>query len=257
MEQNQKAKEIIQTQLDHRTIREFKNQDIPKEVFEQLLEVARRTATSTGMQASSIIRVTDPELRKNIADVCNQEYVARAPELLIFIVDQRRNYRILKEKKGDLTNINSMDHFVSSHTDACIMAQNVVNAAEFLDLGTVYLGSILNDPGKMCELLNLPPLTFPVVGLGIGYPNQAPQIKPKMDMKYRVFENTYNSLGNYLEELKDYDEEMHTYYDLRDANNRVDCFSDQVVKRYSTAALKRQDILNVIRDQGFDLKVRK
>ena len=47
--------------------------------------MARRTATANGMQASWLF-ITDSEI-KEIAQVCNQEYVARAPELLIFIVD--------------------------------------------------------------------------------------------------------------------------------------------------------------------------
>ncbi len=42
-----------------------------------------------------------------------------------------------------------MDNFFSSFTDACLMAQNIVNGAEAMDLGgAVYLGSILNDSEK-------------------------------------------------------------------------------------------------------------
>ena len=84
----------------------------------------------------------------------------------------------------------------------------------------------------MCKLLVYQSL-LSCIRLAIGYPNQEPQLKPRMDMKYRVFENTYKIHDNYLEELKDYDEEMQTYYDLRDTSRRVDCFSDcQVVTRY-------------------------
>ncbi len=243
----------ILKQLEHRTIREFKDEELEEEIFDQLMEVARRTASSTGMQASSIIRVTDQAVKKEIADVCNQEYVARAPELLIFIVDQRRNYQILKEKDACIDNIRTMNHFFASYTDTCLMAQNVVNAAESLDLGTVYLGSILNDSSKMCEILDLPELTFPVLGLGIGYPNQTPQLKPRMDMNLRVFENKYKTYSNFLDEIEDYDDEMTNYYDLRDANRRVDCFSDQVVTRYKSSPIKRQEMLKAIRNQGFDL----
>lgn len=136
---------MIQRQLNHRTIREFKNEGIPEEVFYKLIEVARRTPTSNGMQASSIIRVTDNQKRKAIADVCKQEYVARAPELLILIADQYRNYRIADEKGGYEPSARDMDRFFQGFTDACLTAQNIVNAAEALDLGVVYLGSILND----------------------------------------------------------------------------------------------------------------
>lgn len=248
--------ELIKKQLEHRTIREFKEQSIPSDIFEQLMEVGRRTATSNGMQGCSVIRVTDGVLRKEIAEICKQEYVARAPELLIFVVDQNRNLQIAKEKNCLEESAKDMDRFFQGFTDACITAQNIVNAAEALDLGTVYLGSILNDSEKICELLKLPKLTFPVVGLGIGYPNQNPQLKPRMDMKLRVFENSYKIFDNYLEELKDYDEEMQTYYDLRDANKRVDCFSHQVVTRLKNTVPKRQELLQVIRDQGFDLKLK-
>ncbi len=99
---------------------------------------------------------------------------------------------------------------------------------------------------KIAEILKLPELTFPVVGLGIGYPNQEPQLKPRMNMEFRVFENEYKVFDNYLEELKDYDEEMQTYYDLRDANRRVDSFTNQVVGKFKNANPKRQDILNII-----------
>lgn len=247
----------IKTQINHRTIREFKNEDIPENIFEQLIEVGRRTASSTGMQYASIIRVKDKSIREEIAKVCNQEYVARAPELLIFVADCYRNSQISKEKNYISENSNDMDKFFQAFTDSCITAQNIVNAAESLGLGTVYLGSILNDSEKICEILKLPQLTFPVVGLGIGYPSQNPQLKPRMDMKMRLYEDSYSSINNYVEQLKDYDEEMKTYYDLRDANNRVDSFTDQVVTRMKNPNKKRQGIVNVIAKQGFDLKANK
>ena len=103
--------EMIKSQLNHRTIREFKDEEIPEEILNTLIEVARRTASSTAMQASSIIRVTSKELKKEIAKICNQEYVERAPELLIFIVDQYRNWNIAKEKNCYEESIREMDRF--------------------------------------------------------------------------------------------------------------------------------------------------
>lgn len=246
-----KNNEMVKNQLEHRTIREFKDLRIPAEVFEALMEVARRTATSNGMQQYSIIHITDASIKKEIAEVCKQEYVARIPELLIFVADQYRNDQIAKEKKCLAHYGSDMDRFFQSFTDACISAQNVVNAAESMHLGTMYLGSILNDSGKICKILNLPKLTFPVVGLGIGYPNQNPQIKPRFDNKLRVFENSYTCFENYLDEVKAYDEEMQTYYDMRNANQKVDSFSDQVVAKLSSKNPKRQEILSVIHEQGF------
>lgn len=248
--------DMIKKQLNHRTIREFKDMEVPDETYNTLLEVARSTSTSTGMQQSSIIRITDSNLKKEISKICNQEYVARAPILLIFIVDTYRNHQIALEQGVNSENSADMDRFFQGFTDAALAAQNLVNAAESMDLGAVYLGSVLNDVWKLCDLLKLPQYTFPVIGLGIGYPNQDPQLKPRMDMKLRVFENHYEKMNNYIEEIKDYDKQMQTYYDLREDHKPMDKFSQQVVDKLTNVSAKRQDIVNAIVSQGFDLRLK-
>jgi nitroreductase len=247
---------MIEKQLSHRTIREFKPEPIDEETIAELMEVARRTATSNGMQSTTIIRITDPIIKRQIADICKQEYVFRAPVLFIFVADCYRNMRIARDKGCFEESAGDMDRFFQSVTDTCLAAQNVVNAAESLGLGALYLGSTLNDAQKLIEVLSLPPLTFPVVGLGLGFPSQDPALKPRLDNKFKVFENSYKVFDNYLESISDYDEEMQTYYDLRNLNQRVDSFSNQIISKLTTASPKRQEILNVIRNQGFILKLK-
>lgn len=249
--------DMIKKQLNHRTIRAFKDMEIPDEIYNTLLEVGKRTASSTGMQQSSMIRITNPDLKKEIAAICNQEYVAHAPILFIFIVDTYRNHQIAVEQGIESENSGDMDRFFQGFTDAVLAAQNIVNAAEAMDLGAVYLGSVLNDVWKLCDLLELPRYTFPVVGLGIGYPNQEPQLKPRMDMKLRVYENKYERMDNYMEKIEDYDEEMQTYYDLRQTDKPMDKFSLQVVDKLKNVIPKRQDIVNAIVSQGFNLRLKK
>jgi hypothetical protein len=248
--------ETIKHQLNHRSIREFIEESFNETTYLELMEVARQTATSSGLQASSIIRISDPELQKKIATICHQEYIGRIPLLLIFIVDQHRNNSIALAQGIISDGAAGMDSFFQSFTDACLMAQNVVNAAESLDLGTLYIGSIHNEPTELCALLNLPPLTFPVVGVGIGKPNQNPALKPRMPMKLRTFENTYKAPDNILESLSDYDELMQSYYDLRDTNRRLDSFTHQVAKRINANNPTRQELLNVVRDQGFIFRLK-
>ena len=250
------ANDMINRQLNHRTIREFKDKEVPDELYKTLLEVAQRTPTSNGMQQSSIIRITDQELKNEIAKVSTQEYLARSPILLIFIVDTYRNHQIALEQGLDSENSGDMDRFFQGFTDGVLAAQNIVNAAESMDLGAVYFGSILNDPGKIIQLLDLPKYTFPIVGLGIGYPNQEPMLKPRMDMNFRVFENKYQKMDNYLGILKDYDEEMQTYYDLRQANKPLDKFSQQVADKLKNTNPRRQLLAKDIINQGFDPKLR-
>ncbi|MBS3988154.1 MAG: nitroreductase family protein, partial [Erysipelothrix sp.] len=126
----------IQTLLNHKTIRSYLNKPISNEIFEVLMEVANRTASSSGMQQASIIHVVDQSKKEIIAQVCKQDYVAQAPVLLIFVVDQHRNHHIAMEVSNQANQTNDVDRFFQGFTDAALMAQSVVTAAESLGLGT-------------------------------------------------------------------------------------------------------------------------
>jgi len=66
--------------------------------------------------------------------------------------------------------------------DAALAAQNVVAAAESLDLGTVYIGGLRREPEKVAEDLRLPPGAFPLFGLVVGKPDPAHpgEVKPRL-----------------------------------------------------------------------------
>lgn len=243
--------ETIKTQLGHRTIREFKDQAIPQADLEKLFDVINMTASSNGMQNSSVIRVTDQKIKDQLAEIGLQEYMRRAPELLIFIVDLYRNYHIAKEMKNENNIMIGFDKFMQGFTDACLAAQNFVVGAESMGYGANYFGNIHNNTKKVIELLDLPKYTFPVVGVGIGIPNQDPQLKPRMPMELKMFENGYKKFDSYLDAIKDYDEVMQTYYDLRDANNRVDAFSTQILKKQGSIISNREEMYQAFVDQGF------
>ena len=242
--------ETIKTQLNHRTIRAFKDQPLTKEEVDLLVEVAQRTSTSMYLQAYSIISVTDPELKKALAAVSGQPYVATSGHLFVFVVDQRRNTEIAKALGQEVGVQGSADRFVSGLTDAVIAAQNVVVAAESLGMGAVYLGSFFNDTAKVVELLNLPKYTYPAIGLAVGWPDQEPQLKPRLPKEVIHMENGYRELENPLEELKEYDATVTEYYDLRDANRRIDAFTKQVSTKYHTLGLNVRKCSMYLKHKG-------
>lgn len=247
-------KDVIDLALNHRTIREFTDQKIDDKTIEKLLDVANHSASSNGMQMFSIVRITDQNIKDQLADNGNQEYMRRAPELWIFVADLYRNYSIAKENGVENDEMISFDKFIQAFTDAIIGAQNVVAACESLGLGTNYFGNIHNDTQRIIDLLNLPKLTYPAVGLGFGYPNQNPQLKPRMPIELKTFENSYKVFNNYNEKIKAYDKEMTTYYDLRDANRRSDSFSLQIPKKQGSLIKNRDKMFETLEKQGFIVK---
>lgn len=247
--------QTIENQLNHRTIRFFKDGPVPEETLERLWEVMNRTASSNGLQSASIIRITDSKIKQELSVICRQHYVADLPELYVFIVDNRRMGKIAIEKDYEGDNYRNMDQFFKGWTDSCLMAQNLTNAVESLGLGAVYLGSILNDVGKVIDLLNLPELTFPVLGIGFGYPDDNPQLKPRMSMDFKIHDNQYQEPESYLEILKDYDEEMTHYYDTRENNRRSDTYTDQVLRSFQKDIDKRALMMQFAEQQGFDFRL--
>ena len=218
--------ETIKTQLNHRSIRQFKPLALTQEEVDLLVDVARHTATSNFRQSYSIISITDQKLKEEIAEIANQPYIPNAGHLFVFVVDQRRNTLIAEAKGAEALVQGSPERFISAFSDAMIAAQNVVVAAESLDMGTVFLGSILNDNAKLSELLKLPKYVYHM-------------------------ENYYQDLEHPLEELKDYDAEVHEYYDLRDLNNRVDEFTTQIAKTMDKSVANRANTLKDLQNQGF------
>lgn len=203
------------------------------------------------MQAYSIISITDPTLKAAFSAISKQPYVENNGHLFLFVVDYHRNVQLTKAQDRPAKLQGTADYFIAGLTDATIAAQNMVVAAESLGMGTVFLGSLHNDAQQIIDLLGLPEYTFPAVGLAVGWPNQEPQLKPRLPKEVMHMENQYQALENPLKDIESYDEEITGYYDTRDLNNRVDRFSKQVADKMETLPPKRLALLEVIQQQGF------
>ncbi|HCT62966.1 MAG TPA: NADPH-dependent oxidoreductase [Erysipelotrichaceae bacterium] len=241
----------IQNQLNHRSIRKFKDIPLTPDQINLLVDVARHTSTSSFMQSYSILSITDPEKKAKVAQIGNQNYIAECGHLFIMLADQHRNQLIAEEQDTDTEVLGSFDRFFVAATDAILAAQNIMIAAEAMGLGAVFLGSILNQVDQLIEIFNLPEHVVPVLGIAIGHPDQAPQLKPRLPRDIMHFENTYPKLENVCEALKDYDAIVHEYYDLRDANNRVDAFTTQIAKGMTRKHPGRMQLLKFYQGQGF------
>lgn len=245
----------IAAQMGHRTIRAFTDEALTADELTTLFEVARHTASSSFLQQTTIIHVTDPVVRERLRAASGQPYVGGTRgELLVFIADQYRNSRIRAEGGADDAPLHRANLFLTAAHDALLAAQNVVVAAESMGLGTCYLGSILADPRGVIEALALPELTFPIVGLLVGRPAQEPQFKPRLPLSATVAENSYPRIASYADLLADYDETITQYYDLRDASKRVESFTSLVRTKIGVGGAHLSPILEVLNEQGLALE---
>ena len=246
--------ETIASQLAHRTIRAYKEQPLTEAEIETLMEVARHTATASYLQGYTVLHITDPQVREKIYAASGQPYVGGTKgDMFIFVVDLYRNSRIRAEQGVSSEALSSMNLFLTGAEDALLAAQNVVVAAESMGLGTVYLGSILADPRLVVDALELPELTFPILGLLVGHSDQEPGQKPRLPLSILTAENTYPRIESYTEALADYDREVTEYYDLR-SGSRLESFTHLVANGIGVGGAHVSPIMQVLNEQGLCLR---
>ena len=174
-------------------------------------------------------------------------------DLFIFIADLYRNQQIRHQLGNDDGRLHTTDIFMQAAEDAILALQNALTAIESMGLGGVVLGSIKNDPEKLIQVLDLPKMTFPILGLQVGIPDQEPQLKPRLPLDQITFDNNYPRNFN-ISELKNYDQTVTTYYDLRDANKRIDSFTNQINgPKLNQHESSRDKLLQALHDQGLAL----
>lgn len=247
------AHSTIDTLLHHTSIRQFKDTPIAPATLHTLEEVAQHTASSQYMQQFTLIRVTDPRMRQQIADLTTHQYIAGPGAFYVFVVDQARNVHLAENLHAATARLTDWNAFLAGVFDAALAAQNMVAAAENEGLGTVYLGSILNDPQQMIDLLHLPRYTFPLLGLMIGIPDQAPAAKPRLPQALVVGENGYPQPPDTPKLWDTYNHTVHTYYDQRSLNARETDFARMVVANSQGDAHHRGAIGRILKQQGFSL----
>lgn len=239
----------IDQQVNHRSIRKFKDQQLTEEQLTTLYTVFQHTATSLFMQNATLLHITDETKRAKIRELCGQKYVGAQGDLFIFVVDLYRNQQIRQQLGKDDGRLHTTDIFFQGLDDTLLAWQNVANAVESMSLGYVPLGTINDHPLAMLDVLDLPKLTFPALGMQVGIPDQDPQLKPRLPLEFTTFENDYPRDFT-VDNLKDYDQVVTTYYDLRDTNKRIDSFTKQITgEKLNTKAIDRDELPELLHKQ--------
>lgn len=79
----------------HRSIRHFTDEPVSAEQREAIINSARATSSSSFLQCSSIIRITDKALRNELVTLTGgQKHVAQAAEFWVFCADFNRHLQI-------------------------------------------------------------------------------------------------------------------------------------------------------------------
>ena len=239
--------DIQELQLAHRSVRRFLDRPLDPGQLETLIRCGQAAATSSFIQAYSVVRVTRPEARAAIAKAAGgQAWIERAGEFLVFCADLRRvNAACQRAGRGGLEGFS--EHALAAVVDVALMAQNVLLAAESQGLGGVFIGGIRNDPQVVVDQLQLPELVTPVFGMCLGWPDEDNPVKPRMPVDFVLHQDRYRELS--ADAMARYDAQMADYYATRGSNVKLSDWSTAVAG--AVQGKKREHMLEFLCKRGF------
>ena len=164
--------EAITCIKNRRSIRKYKEDSIPHELIEEIVDTARFAPSWKNTQIARYILVEDAQKREKIASDCvldftyNANTLSHAPALVaLTMVTGRSGF----ERDGSYSSPLE-GHWQSF--DAGIAAQTFCLAAHALGLGTVIMG--IYDPDKVAKVLSVPEGQTVAALIAIGHPAQDP-----------------------------------------------------------------------------------
>lgn len=242
---------VIELLNSHRSIRKFTDQAVSQDTINTVVQAGQAAATSSFIQACTVIQVNNPDNRTKLAEYAGgQTYVEEAPVFLVLCADMKR-HQLACDMNGAEMKSGFTEQFITATVDVGLLAQNLTTAAESLGLGAVYIGGIRNQIAKVADLLELPELVYPVFGLCLGYPDQNPEVKPRLPVEVVLKQDSYDD-SNDAAVIAEYDKAVSEYYQTRTGGNKDMTWSEQISGMLVKEA--RPHMKEFLEERGFLLK---
>lgn len=182
-------KEIAQ----HRSVRQFKDMEIPQNVIQEVLTAATRASTTGTMQLYSIIVSRSHEQKERLSPChFNQPMVMQCGAVLTFCADVHRfsEWCFARDAEPSYQNF---AWFINGTIDALLASQNMSLEAEAHGLGICYLGTTIYNADKIIDILELPKGVVPVATVVVGYPEEPlPELTERLPLEAVVHYEKYN-----------------------------------------------------------------
>lgn len=187
------------------SLRAYDKQGISEEEEAAIIEAAMRAPTAGNQMLYSMIIIRDQKKKELLAEACDhQPFMAKAPLMIVFVADMQKwfDYYVKNDVKQFCEGTDfrfeapqESDLFLAIE-DTMLAAQNSVIAAEAMDIGSCYIGDIIENGEYIKELLALPQYTMPISLLVYGHYSKQIQRVPRkrFDRRFIVFEDRYHRL---------------------------------------------------------------
>lgn len=191
--------ETINILKKHRSIRQFNQEPLSQQEEDEIISSSLRGATAGNMMLYSIIKIKDKNTIDFLSEKCDeQNFIKQSKFALLFVMDSYKFYtyfinRGMKDKFKNFKGPCVADLFLAME-DTMIAAQNAVIAAESMDIGTCYIGDILENKEDITNKFNLPKYTIPLCLVVFGKYEYTPKLRDRFSEKFVVFDETYPNI---------------------------------------------------------------
>ena len=180
--------EVTNAIAQRRSIRKYTSRPVTDEELETVLECGMLAPSGMNLQQWFVAAVRSPALRKEISTL-QKEAVLAMPGLPPAMKERAEDPAFDATFGAPVVLLVTADSARGS-TDASLLGENMVLAAQSLGLGTCISGSITmafqGEKGKaLLGKLRVPEGYVPVFGVTLGEPAEAPEAKPR-DKKYAI-----------------------------------------------------------------------
>jgi nitroreductase/FMN reductase [NAD(P)H] len=169
-----------------RVCRRYADRPVDPALVRLLAATALSAPSKSDLQQRDVVVVTEPERRLRLVALAGDDAWMRAAPVFVVFVGNHRRQRALAEWHGTPFPNDHLDPFFNAAVDGAIALAWFVAAAEAAGLGCCPISLVRNRPRELAELLALPPLTFPVAGLTLGWPADEGTLSPRLPLAATV-----------------------------------------------------------------------
>lgn len=197
--------ETIDLLMSRTSERGYLKREITQMEKDLIIRCAMRAPTAGNMMLYSVLEV-DQRQKQRLAITCdNQPFIAKAPLALVFLADLQRwfDYYELsgvpqkcRESGIEFETPQEADLMLAC-CDALVAAQNAVVGAEAIQIGSCYVGDIMENYEIHREMFDLPQWVFPITMVCFGHSRRQerkPSVVPRFPQEAVHFKGHYKRL---------------------------------------------------------------
>lgn len=193
--------ELLDAIKSRRSIRKFKTDEVPENYIRELIEAGRLAPSGTNLQPTRYVVIKSQEAREKLKECTPLPFVAAAPVVIACCVDNQSvassgdRFKELREAQafvdtpldGESSSANKRANTMDEAAIKAYLNLNAAIAIDHITLRAVDLGLgscwvMMFDSDKVKNLLGLEERYDVVALLPIGYPDQSPIQRPRLDI---------------------------------------------------------------------------